>query len=75
MSALGVDAAPAGVMCDATIHRARPQPAVVVVSDETAWCLRHWAPIAEEMARDGHEIVYTPAALLRLGPNDGRRIG
>lgn len=66
MSALGVDAAPPGVMCDAAIHGARPRPAAVVTSDESAWCEVHWRAIAYEMQRDGHEIVYTAAAKLRL---------
>ncbi|TNY35420.1 hypothetical protein [Thermomonospora catenispora] len=67
MTALGADAAPPGVMCDAAIHGDNPQPAAVVTSDETAWCLMHWWAIAHEMRQDGHEIVYTAAARLRLG--------
>jgi len=38
----------------------------VVASEETARCLVHRLAIAHEMQRDGHEIVYTAAAKLRL---------
>jgi len=66
VTAVGVDAAPPGVMCDAAVHGAGPQPAAVVTSEETAWCLVHWLAIAHEMQRDGHEIVYTAAAHHRI---------
>jgi hypothetical protein len=65
VTAYRVDAAPPGRACDSWQHDGR-RIAAVVATEDGAWCLLHWLPVAEHLRQGGDRIDYTPAARLAL---------